>query len=66
MAEEQKNPSLFNYLDRALGDEGIRTTSKFDVTIDAKTAITLGAIGVGLIVFNHLLGIGVRAMLKSN
>jgi hypothetical protein len=65
MAEEKKNPTLFSYLDRALGDEGIKTTSKFEVAIDAQTAITLGAIGVGLIVFNHLLGIGVRALLKS-
>jgi hypothetical protein len=65
MAEEMKNPSLFNYLDRALGDEGIKTTSKFDVTIDSKTAVTIGAIGMGLIVFNHLLGIGLSAVLKS-
>jgi hypothetical protein len=65
MAEEMKNPSLCNYLDRALGDEGIKTKSKFDVTIDSKTAVTIGAIGIGLIVFNHLLGIGIKAVLKS-
>lgn len=53
---------LFTYLDKVMGRDGIKTSNKIEIKIDQPTAITLLALGVGLVVFNHLLRIGIDSI----
>ena len=53
------------YLDRIIGQDGIKTSNEIKLEIDTQTAITLVGVGVGLIVFNQLLGLGIRSLFQK-
>ena len=65
MKEQESKPNLFSYLDRVMGQDGIKTTNKIDISVDSETAMTLLGIGVGLVIFSHLLGAGINALVGS-
>lgn len=60
--EAKDKPNLFSYLDKVLDSEGIKTSNKIAIKVEAETAITILGIGIGLVVFSHLLGVGLRAL----
>lgn len=64
MSSQSEEPNVFTYLDRITGSEGIKTSNQIDVAIDGKTAVTLFGIGIGLVVFSHLLGVGLRKLIS--
>lgn len=66
MSEQKQKPNLFNYLDRVMGKDGIKTSNKIAVSVDTETAFTLLGIGVGLVIFSHIVGAGVRALSKKS
>jgi hypothetical protein len=63
MKEEENKRNLFSYLDKVMGQDGIKTSNKFDISVDSQTAMTLLGIGVGLVIFSHLLGAGVQLLI---
>lgn len=62
MSQEAPKKNLFSYLDKVMGKDGIKTTNKLEMSIDSETAVVILGIGIGLVVFSHLLGAGVRAI----
>ena len=64
MSNEATKPNLFSYLDKVMGNDGIKTTNKFEISVDRETAITLLGIGVGLVIFSHLLGAGINKVIN--
>jgi hypothetical protein len=64
MSDEKQKPNLFSYLDKVMGTDGIKTSNKFEISVDSETALTLLGIGVGLIIFSHLLGAGIRKVIN--
>ena len=65
MEDKHEKKNLFTYLDRVMGNDGIKTTNKIQVSIDRQTAITLIALGAGLILFSHAIGIGRDVFIKK-
>jgi|GEM_PF-3207714 len=65
MAEKKENPTVFTYLDRIMGSDGIKTSNKIEFSMDRESALTLLGIGIGLVVFSHLLGAGIQALSKN-
>ena len=63
MSQNEKN--LFSYLDKVMGQDGIKTTNKINISVDSQTAVTLLGIGIGLVIFSHAIGAGLRALSKS-
>ena len=66
MKETENKRNLFSYLDRVMGQDGIKTSNKIDISVDSQTAMTLLGIGVGLVIFSHLLGAGVQLLIRKN
>tara|TARA_R110002111_G_scaffold68624_1_gene111282 strand:- start:203 stop:397 length:195 start_codon:yes stop_codon:yes gene_type:complete len=64
MSNEVTKPSLFSYLDKVMGNDGIKTANKLEISVDRETAITLLGIGVGLVIFSHLLGAGINKVIN--
>lgn len=58
MSDTKEKKNLFSYLDKIMDSDGIKTSNKIQLSIDSQTAITLIALGAGLIVFSHALGVG--------
>ena len=48
-----------------MGKDGIKTTNKIDISVDSETALTLLGIGIGLVIFSHLLGTGLNALTRE-
>lgn len=65
MSENQNKPNLFSYLDKVMGQDGIKTTNKIDISIDSETAMTVLGIGLGLVIFSHLLGTGIHLLIRK-
>jgi len=66
MPEQKEQSTIYTYLDRITGADGIKTTNKIQVAIDINTAVTIVGIGLGLVVFSHLLGAGIRALERNS
>lgn len=64
MSKEVTKPTVFSYLDKVMGSDGIKTANKLEISVDRETAITLLGIGVGLVIFSHLLGVGINKVIK--
>ena len=64
MSNENQKPNLFGYLDKVMGQDGIKTSNKIALSVDRETAFTLLGIGVGLIIFSHLLGAGINKVIN--
>jgi hypothetical protein len=64
MSNEVTKPNLFSYLDKVMGNDGIKTANKLEISVDRETAITLLGIGVGLVIFSHLLGAGINKVIN--
>ena len=65
MDDKANKPNLFSYLDKVMGKDGIKTSNKFEISVDAETALTLLGVGVGLVIFSHLLGAVITALTTS-
>lgn len=65
MSNTQDKNGLFSYLDQIMGEDGIKTNNKIQLSIDSQTAITLLALGAGLIIFSHAIGIGRDLLIKK-
>jgi len=65
MSENSNKRNLFSYLDKVMGKDGIKTTNKIDISVDSETALTLLGIGIGLVIFSHLLGTGLNALTRE-
>jgi len=65
MSQNGNKNNLFSYLDKVMGQDGIKTTNKIDISVDSQTALTLFGIGIGLVIFSHAIGTGLRALTKS-
>ncbi len=65
MSNQENKQNLFGYLDRVLGNDGIKTSNKINISVDSQTAATLLGIGIGLVIFSHLLGAGIRALSRK-
>lgn len=65
MSNTQNKYGLFSYLDKVMGEDGIKTNNKIQLSIDSQTAITLIALGAGLIIFSHAIGIGRDLLIKK-
>lgn len=64
MSDNQNKKNLFTYLDKVMGNDGIKTSNQINISIDSQTAITLLGIGIGLVIFSHALGAGVKLLTK--
>lgn len=64
MSQNENKKNLFSYLDKVMGQDGIKTTNKIDISIDSQTAITILGIGIGLVIFSHAIGAGVKALTR--
>jgi len=64
MSNEKQPQNLFSYLDKVMGSDGIKTTNKFAISVDRETAFTLLGIGLGLVIFSHLLGVGINKVIN--
>ena len=64
MVEGQEKDHWKTAVTSIFSKDGIKTDNKIDISVDQKTAITLATIGVGLIVFNHVLGIVIRKVFR--
>jgi hypothetical protein len=64
MSNEVTKPNLFSYLDKVMGNDGIKTANKLEISVDRETAITLLGIGVGLVIFSHLFGAGINKVIN--
>jgi hypothetical protein len=64
MSNEVTKPNLLSYLDKVMGNDGIKTANKLEISVDRETAITLLGIGVGLVIFSHLLGAGINKVIN--
>jgi hypothetical protein len=64
MSNEVTKTNLFSYLDKVMGNDGIKTANKLEISVDRETAITLLGIGVGLVIFSHLLGAGINKVIN--
>ncbi len=65
MSQPEQKRNLFSYLDKIMGNEGIKTSNKIQISIDRETAIVLLGLGAGLIIFSHLIGIGRNLLIKK-
>ena len=65
MDASKEKPNLFSYLDKVLDSDGIKTSNKIAISVDTQTAVTLLGIGIGLVIFSHLLGTGLRALTRK-
>jgi len=65
MATENKKPNLFSYLDKVLDNDGIKTSNRIEVKVERETAVTILGIGMGLVVFSHFLGVGLKALFNN-
>lgn len=65
MSQNENKKNLFSYLDKVMGHDGIKTTNKINVSVDSQTAVTLFGIGIGLVIFSHAIGAGVRFLTKN-
>lgn len=65
MSDNQNKKNLFSYLDKVMGQDGIKTSNQINISVDSQTAVTLLGIGVGLVIFSHLLGTGLRMLTRT-
>lgn len=65
MDDKKSKSNLHSYLDKLLDKDGIKTSNKIEISVDNETAVALLGIGIGLVIFSHLIGTGLKALMRK-